>query len=182
MMANNPIEYTSHKHGDEDPRIRQAIESLGDFNDARRSQARNTLVHIGKPAIPGLVKTLEHANHLVRWGAAKALAEIGDPSTAGALVKVLEDDVFDIRWIAAEGLIGMGILGLEPLLRALIEHADIASLRESARHIIHGLSEIGLCSLVTPVLIALEEFEPEVAVPPAAQLVLNNLKEMKHHP
>jgi len=43
---------------------------------------------------------------------------------APALIKTFEDEEFDIRWLAAEGVIGLGVSGLKPLLQALIDHGD----------------------------------------------------------
>ena len=49
------------------------------------------------------------------------LRDIGDPAAAPALVRALEDENFDIRWIAAEGLIAVGQGALTPLLQALVQ-------------------------------------------------------------
>jgi HEAT repeat protein len=146
------------------------------MNDTTRFNARKALVHIGKPAEPALIRALKSGNHLTRWGAAKALTEIGDPGNAAQLVKVLEDDVFDIRWIASEGLIALGYTGLDPLLQALIDHPDLASLREGAQHVLHVLSEMGMGQLLAPVQEALESISPATAIPPAAQHALDLIR------
>lgn len=158
-------------------RIHQLIADLGSFNDQTRHAARINLIRMGKSAVPALSKALRTGNHQVRWGAVKALAEIADPETAPVLIQVLEDDVFDIRWIASEGLIAMGIAGLVPLLEALADECDIASVRESARHVIHVMSEMGLKNILLPVKEALDSIEPAVTVPPAARLVLEALRQ-----
>ena len=71
-----------------------------------------------------MVELLKHPDHEVRWEAARALGEIADPRAAPALVVTLEDEGFDIRWLAAEGLIALGPVGLAPLLEALAEKAN----------------------------------------------------------
>ncbi len=45
-----------------------------------------------------------------------------------------------IRWLAAEGLIGLGEAGLRPLLEALVHHSDSAWLREGAHHVLKALA------------------------------------------
>jgi HEAT repeat protein len=146
------------------------------MNDTARFNARKALVHFGKTAEPELIRALKSGNHLTRWGAAKALTEIGDPGNAPHLVKVLEDDVFDIRWIASEGLIALGYTGLDPLLQALIDHPDLASLRDGAKHVLHVLSEMGMSQLLAPVQEALESVSPATSVPPAAQRALDSIR------
>jgi len=71
-----------------------------------------------------LVELLKDPDHEVGCKATKALGEIADPRAAPALVVTLEDEGFDIRWLAAEGLIALGPVGLAPLLEALAEKAN----------------------------------------------------------
>jgi HEAT repeat protein len=127
----------------------------------------------------------------MRWEAAEALGEIGDSETAPVLVKALEDEEFDVRWLAAEGLIKMNVRGLKPLLEALEHQRDSGLLREGAHHLFHDLAKGGLRKFVGPVLAALEALEPgeevpwvarhemEVEVPWAAHRALEMLEELK---
>jgi len=71
-----------------------------------------------------LVELFQGAGHKVQGEAVKALGEIADPRAAPALVVTLEDEGFDIRWLAAEGLIALGPVGLAPRLEALAEKAN----------------------------------------------------------
>jgi HEAT repeat protein len=102
--------------------------------------------------------------------------EIGSPSGAEILVRVLEDEAFDIRWIAAEGLISLGMYGLVPLLHTLVNHPDHILLRDVARHILHGLSQRGMRSLLAPLTAALDSPHPAKAVPVAASQVLETIR------
>jgi HEAT repeat protein len=124
---------------------------------------------MGKAAVPLLTKALKSENRLTKWEAAKALGEIGDPSTASALVEALEDDDFDIRWLAAEGLTKMNINALKPLLQALEKRGDSFFLQEGAHHVFHDLAKGGLRKFLAPVLAALEKLEPGEEVPWAAR-------------
>jgi HEAT repeat protein len=140
-----------------------------------RVSARESLVAIGGPAVPALIEVLGDSNKHVRWEAAKALSQIGDPAAAEALVKTLEDELFGVRWLAAEGLIALGRDALKPLLQALIERSDSDWLRQGAHHVLHELAGTGLED-VRPVLAALEDIEPSIEVPPVARATLDELK------
>ena len=177
--------------GVDEPTIETLIKTLSSHKDKARESARHTLVAMGKAAVPSLIEALQSKNTLMKWEAAKALGEIGDPETAPVLVKALEDDEFDVRWLAAEGLIKMNIRGLKPLLEALEHRGDSAFLREGAHHVFHDLAKGGLRKSLVPVLAALEALEPgdaalwaarhelAVEVPLAARKALKMLEKLK---
>jgi hypothetical protein len=93
------------------------------------------------------------------------------------LVRRLEDERPGIRWLAAEGLMAYGREGLAALLQALVHHSDVVWLREGAHHVIHNLAERdkNLHDLLRPVLAAIDDIEPAIEVPPAAQAALDAL-------
>jgi HEAT repeat protein len=163
--------------------ISNLIDLLDDPHGLKRQQARWELVSIGEPAVPALLKLLKDQREGVRWEAAKALSQIGDPAAAPKLVEVLEDDNFGVRWLAAEGLICTGSQGLVPLLRALERHSDSKWLRDGAHHVIRSLvGEPTLHDTLAPVLTALEGIEPVLEAPPAAQTALCTLLETANTP
>jgi hypothetical protein len=147
------------------PSLEALVADLSSHNDAVRVKARHSMVAMGKAAVPLLTEALKNNNNLMRWEAAKALGEIGDPEAAPALVKALEDEEFDVRWLAAEGLIKMNINGLKPLLQALEYRGDSVFLREGAHHVFHDLAKGALRKYLVPVLAALEALEPGEEVP-----------------
>ena len=53
--------------------IPELIAALASPSPAARRQARETLVALGKPAVPSLIQLLSHRKPHVRWEAAKAL-------------------------------------------------------------------------------------------------------------
>lgn len=177
--------------GVKEPSMETLINTLSSHKDKAREGARHTLVAMGKAAVPSLIEALRNKNTLMRWEAAKALGEIGDPETAPVLVKALEDEEFDVRWLAAEGLIKMNIKALKPLLEALEHRGDSVLLREGAHHVFHDLAKGGLRKFLVPVLAALEALEPgeevfrvarhemEVEVPWAARRALEVLEKLK---
>ena len=190
MMSKTMIrtdETRSHDDPGKQVNIAPLIADLGSNNGSVRVRARATLVYIGAQAVEPLVLALKDPNWHVRWEAAKALGEIGDPRSAPALVSALEDVRSGIRWLAAEGLIVIGREALPPLLQALIDRSDSEWLREGAHHVFRAWqkereravpptkADEELGKLISPVLKALEEIEPVIATPPAAQAALDAL-------
>lgn len=175
--------HTEHTHGmgHDQIAIDTLISELAGPNGLKRQDARLKLVEIGKAAVPTLVETLDDQREPVRWEAAKALSQIGEPTAAPALVKALEDENFGVRWLAAEGLIAAGRKGLRPLLQALVHHSDSGWLREGAHHVLRSLiGEPGLYDLIAPMLAALDDVEPVIEVPLAAQETLDGLLHGSH--
>jgi HEAT repeat protein len=155
--------------------IRLLVRDLACNDGIARVTARRSLVAIGKPAVSALVSALRSKNKSVRWEAAKALGQIGDAAATEALVKALEDKMFDVRWLAAEALIRIGHKAIVLLLRALVRRPDSYWLREGAHHVLHDIEKGRLDQLLQPVLVALEDVEPSVEVPYAAEKALDAL-------
>jgi HEAT repeat protein len=144
-----------------------------------RQKARRRLVAMGKPAVPFLTKLLQDAREQTRWEAAKALGAIADPEASKALTSAMEDEDFDVRWLAAEALIRLGRDGLPSLLRALAERSNSVWLRDGAHHVLTSLSKKRMKILLKPMLSALAKVDPEIDVPVAARALLNDLKASK---
>lgn len=157
--------------------IKKLIMTLSNDNDSVRKDARQSLVAIGSPAVSPLIEALKQKNDHVRREAVKALSAIGDPGGAPALIKSLEDEEFDIRWLAAEGLVGLGMDGLKPLLQALIDRGDSPLLLEGAHHVIHDMAKGGLRKYLGPVLASLEGVGTAVKAPVAASHALEMMRE-----
>ena len=158
--------------------INSLIADFAKQDSVSPARARQQLVSIGKPAVPSLIEALTHDNKWVRWEAAKSLSQIGDPAAGTAMARALEDKVFGIRWLAAEGLIAMGPDGLPPLLQALIDRSDSSWLRDGAHHVLHDLARGDLRNILNPVLTAMEHPDPPVEVPLAAKAALEALQGM----
>ena len=165
--------------GDTEQTIKKLIMTLSNDDDAVRKGARQSLVAIGAPAVPPLIEALKQKDDHVRREAVKALPAIGGPGVAPALIKSLEDEEFDIRWLAAEGLVGLGMDGLKPLLRALTEQGDSPLLLEGAHHVIHDMAKGGLKKYLGPVLASLEGVGTAVKAPVAASNALEMMRENK---
>jgi HEAT repeat protein len=138
-------------------------------------RARKALVEMGENSVPFLVDVLNNRKGWVRWEAAKALGQIPGPLATAALVSALGDRSFDVRWLAAEGLISRGREALAPLMQALIEKSDSGWFREGAHHVLFDLSHGNLGELVRPVLEALEDVDSAVEVPFKAKALLDTI-------
>jgi HEAT repeat protein len=156
--------------------IRILVNDLCSEDGLVRVRARKRLVALGNQAVRPLKKLLASKREWVRWEAAKALGQIGDPAAAQVLIKALEDNMFDVRWLAAEGLISMGNKALIPLLQAIRERPDSFWLREGVHHVLHDINNGKITEIIRPVIIALESFEPSVEAPPVIERALETLK------
>ena len=158
--------------------VRARVADLTSDDGSVRKAARLALVRVGHPAVASLVEALRDRRRQVRWEAAMTLEWIADPDAAPALVGALQDRDFSVRWLAAKGLVALGPDGLVPLLEALIERSGSVTLRESAHHVLHDLYNRGgrrRRAMLRPLLLALEDVEPGLEVPPAAAAVLQTL-------
>lgn len=153
-------------------RIPSLIVDLGLRSATIRGKAHASLVAIGKPAVKPLLKALTDSTEYGRGQAAKALGEIGDLSAAPALVKALEDDKFDVRWLAARALVELGRDGLPALLQALVKRPHSTWLREGAHHILRDEGYEPWRNQLAPVMKALEGYAPANTLPDAAESVL----------
>jgi HEAT repeat protein len=171
---------TKMKRQSRDARARantaELIAQLGSRKGMERQLARAVLVRLGKPAVGPLTAALSADRTVVRWEAAKAFTELHAPEAAPSLVKTLADEDGDVRWLAAEALIGLREVALAPLFEALIARTDSIELREGAHHVLHALNRDGLTDIVEPVLKTLEHYEPELAVPFSAEEALAKLQ------
>jgi HEAT repeat protein len=168
-------------HGTEGSAITDLITKLGDKDGFVREQTRYRLIDIGAKTVPYLVKATSSAQQQIRWEAVKVLASLSDPAAVPALIRELQDNIFDIRWLAAEALIAAGNASIEPLLKALISESEESFLREGAHHVITHLMKYeamtpDLASILKPVENALDSSVPGVTIPVAAGIALEKWK------
>lgn len=158
-----------------DAAIECLVSCLHSREGSIRESVRKCLVSIGQLAVPALIQALDSNHREARWEAAKALGEIGDPSAAASLVETLGRDQFAIRWLAAEGLIGFGKQGLEPLLSALLHNPDSGFLRDGAHHVLHALrdADSSLGEVLAPLVDALDTIGGTGDVIPHIETALN---------
>lgn len=142
--------------------IEELIKDLSNPDGIRREKARYALVKIGNPVLDSLVELQGSQKHLARWEAVKAISEIGTAGSIPILINSLEDEEFDVRWLAAEGLIEIGHSSVYPLLKAFISNKDSIYLKEGVHHVLKGLDIRGLFDDKYEIIKALETFTAPV--------------------
>lgn len=85
------------------------VELLDDSDGLCADLAVDALTALGGEAVPALIETLAGGSARARLGAARALAEIGDPRAIPALFSVLDDESALIEHWASQGLERMGV-------------------------------------------------------------------------
>ncbi|HLZ08319.1 MAG TPA: HEAT repeat domain-containing protein, partial [Chloroflexota bacterium] len=134
----------------------QAVETLGQLGGLAAIEAllralraehsfldrpiTRALIQIGSEAVPYLVDALADPNETIRWHAAEALADIGDPRAIESLVGVLEDADSAVRWNAARGLAHLGEPALIKLLEALETRPLTPWLSQGARYVLRHVA------------------------------------------
>jgi HEAT repeat protein len=152
--------------------IRQLVQKLSSPRSVERERARSELVALGAATVPDLLEAFESGDERGRLEICKALTEIAHSSAASMLLRRLEDDHQELRWIAAEGLLNIGGPAVEPLLLALIDRASAHTILEGAVHVLRGLSRRVSEPIFEPVISAVRGVEPGASVPPAAEAAL----------
>jgi HEAT repeat protein len=159
--------------------IEESIKTLiGDLisqDDLVRVKARKQLVAYRSRSVAPLVNELSSKNGQMRWEAAKALSQIGSPASTDALIKALEDPIFDVRWLAAAGLTKIGRKTIVPILEALEARPDSRWLLDGIHHILHDMNKGNLSALLKPVMAAMEGPEPSLEVPLKAREALKSM-------
>jgi len=122
-------------------RIPDLITKLGDGDELTRQHARLLLEHLDHLCIPALLNALKSANGNARRETIRVLGEIRNPQTAPALVDMLLDEDFSVRWAAMESLIRIGRDSLHPLLEKFTKNFDSPWLREGLHHILRVLKD-----------------------------------------
>ena len=159
--------------------IHTLINSLSSDDPTERNRAQNRLSKIGKPAVNALITLTSQPQAALRREAASILGEIRVPSAIPALINLLVDEAFEVRWRAAESLIKMKRDSVVPLFQELQRGNRFESIwfLEGVHHILRKLDEEGY--LGPPSQKVLEAFEDpmkEIAIPMAAEKALEALK------
>ena len=64
------------------------------------------------------MKALDSPSEMVRLRAAQALGKIGDRRATSKLIGMLDDNLWDIRYAAEDGLVAFGRSSIGPMRRA----------------------------------------------------------------
>src|SRR5664279_4345973 len=132
-------------------------ESLDSKNSVKKLAARNALVKMGKTIIPKLHRLLNSENALLRMEAAKIVELIADRRSIPFLINLLDDKEFEIRWIAAEGLIKIGRRSIVPLIKSVRDGKSSFIFNKGAHHVLNGLLNESEKNKVRPLLLSLDD-------------------------
>ncbi len=168
-----------NKINSEDTELDLLLRSLISENGVERKNARDKLVAKGKIVINHLEDLLKNPKHLYRWEAVKTLEEISEPDSIPYLIQALDDDKSDVRWIAAEGLIKLGMHSVKPILEVLMKKNDSVFLLEGAHHIFYEMKEKHELPKDFPVnelLSLLKDPEMKESVKPLANKIIDQFK------
>ena len=143
--------------------IEELIKKLYSKDGIQRKMARYDLVKIGKPAIKYLSGLLnepkdKEQKEYVRWEAIKTLSQINNPESIPILIKALEHEDFDVRWMAAEGLINIGEKSIKPLLKTLVRKSNSIYLLEGTHHVLKELQFKNIFDDKTGIINKLENY------------------------
>ena len=161
--------------------IQKLIDDLSNRDGRTREHARSLLAEAGSSAVRPLEQLLTHKKYQVRWEAAKALSQMESMATIPGLITAMDDQEFDVRWIAAEGMTALCKKALQNLLKELKLRPDARWLRESAHHVFRFLMSREPTPALAPVLHALEEMDPLASLPQAAEQALKALSEHREN-
>ena len=151
-------------------------ESLDTDDYSKKLSARETLVKMGKTVIPQMNKLLDSEDDLLRMEAAKIVELIADRRSIPFLLKLLDDAIFDVRWIAAEALIKIGRQSICPLLESVRDGNNSFFLHRGAHHILHELLNEKEKDQLIPLLQSLDNYyELRVTAPVQASIALQNV-------
>ena len=115
-----------------------------EINYKLRVTARKKLVKMGLTILPQLHNLLVIEDNILRREVAKVIELIGAKESIKVLIKLLEDNDSDIRWIAANGLINIGRESIMPVLKSIINQKEESYfLRLSAHYILTELFNPG---------------------------------------
>ncbi len=133
-----------------------------------REHALAKLEEIGAPAGWHLIQALHPVGPTARQEVLRALRDLADPDAADTFVERLEDEDSVCRWLAAEGLVALGAVGLERALDLLTVYPPNEHVLRGTHHVLTGLEKQGHAETVRPVLAAYGSTHPQVDLPAAA--------------
>lgn len=104
--------------------------------------------------IPRKRRVFSPVNDMLRREVDSIISTLADKRSIEALIALLDDDEFDVRWIAAESLIRIGRKSIIPLLVSLKEGKEI-SYPSKVQHVLQSLLTRSEKKALKPLLVTL---------------------------
>jgi HEAT repeat protein len=153
------------------------LELLDKKNISLKLDARNTLVKMGKTILPQLHMLLSIRNVDLRKEVAKVVELIASNQSIPIMLTLLDDDDFDIRWIAAEGLIKVGRKSIVPLLEYIRDGKSSYFTEKRAHHVLENLLTESERNDLETLLLSLDDYlEARVIAPTEAAKALEKYR------
>ena len=146
--------------------------ALASGRGALHQAASKALREMGDIAVPVLLKSLGHPNSHVRWHAARALGQIGDPRGANILAQGLLDENQAVRWATASVLAGLDAAAIPAVLYVLARNPLSEPLRQAIYHALHAMTTPHTQNYLRPLLEALKGPAAGVEAPAIAGRML----------
>lgn len=134
---------------------------LGGSDETAAGLAKDALAEIGGPAVEPLAKAWDDLAERgqARWMAARALARIHDSRAIPTLVRHLSDPEYELRWLAANGLILQKGEGLRATLVALATQYLTSGMADAAAHVLQCVQDARIKPVLKPVVDALRSVD-----------------------
>ena len=163
-----------------DKSAKELIADLGSSEGMVRQRARQALVEKGENVVDDLIEAFKEKKEPLHFEAAKALSKIGSKKAIQTFIEALEDEEFSIRWVAVEGLIGIGNDAIKPLLILLEHHSDTILIRDGVHHVVFDLVSRNIVDektrkILQSVIDSYHHLEAEMFIPVAAKNALDQL-------
>jgi HEAT repeat protein len=115
---------------------------MSDIKVLDKMYSKESRFNVNSSVIMQIDKTTSARNKLVKNQVANAVYMIADIKSIPALISLLKDPEFDVRWIAAEGLIKIGRRSIVPLLKSIRDEDNSYIMNRCAHHILLNLTTL----------------------------------------
>lgn len=129
---------------------------------------------IGSPAVSQLADLAGHPDAMLRREVIKTLGQIASPVSVPLLVHAMLDGNEGVRWLAAEGLVAVGMQASQPVLEELLANPKSALLRKGAHHYFRAMRDLKGSTRFDELLSALDGLDAELRTQVAAENLLKS--------
>jgi HEAT repeat protein len=151
------------------PCLIHAIERRG---TALHHSGWRTMNELGRIVAPAMIAALEHKDSHIRWHAARALGQIGDPRAIQTLANGLCDENESVRWASARALAELDALAVPAILEQLVKCQLDETLRQAVLHALKSMPSQATQEFTRPLIEVLNSPTAYIRAPIEAQKLL----------
>lgn len=155
------------------------VKALASGGSVLHQEARRGLCDMGHLAEEAWVEALNHPDSHIRWHAARALSQIGDPRAVEVLAEGLHDPNYAVRWTTARVLASMDSTALPAILQLIAHRPLDESFRQACYHALHAMPSRRTQEYIQPLLQVLSSPTAAVQAPQLAFQMLGEWGEGK---